>query len=271
MGFVEPVGEPDPRETRDPAPEAGPPAGSPRALAEALRRARVENAERAEALWQVRGAEAARLELLRDRLQPIFEEIPSDCDMFDFALSQGSRPRLFLDMIAFVEMGRDSKTYALLQDTRQGRVRLAESARIEEMARAVADYVARRLIEREKALAGDTFIPRTPQATQVSASPTPAAEAPPPAAPPPDPAAARLPRAETFTYAVVDARARDAEVAARAQRAGETAIRAPARGRPRWLRIAWRALRGLMETIGALTVLAALVLAAAWIARHYRL
>lgn len=268
MRFVEPIGEPDPRETGGPEPEAGPPAGSPRALAEALRRARVENAERAEALWQVRGAEAARLELLRDRLQPIFEEIPSDCDMFDFALSQGSRPRLFLDMIAFVEIGRDGKTYALLQDTRQGRVRLAESALIDEMARAVADYVARRLIERERALAGDTFIPRAPQAAQVAAPPDRASAAPSPATPQSEPA--RLPRAEAFTYAVVDSRTRDAEVAARARRAGETAVHVAA-SRPRRTRIAWRALRGLMETVGALTVLAALVLAAAWIVRHYRL
>jgi hypothetical protein len=64
----------------------------------------------------------------------------------------GPQPRLFIDMIAFVEMGHDRRLYRFVQDTRQGRVVLAESERLDVMSEAVTSYIARRLIEREKAL-----------------------------------------------------------------------------------------------------------------------
>ena len=52
-------------------------------------------------------------------------------------------------------MGRDPKLYRLLQDSRHGRVLMAESEDIETMVDAVTNYVARRLLERDKALAAD--------------------------------------------------------------------------------------------------------------------
>jgi hypothetical protein len=65
-------------------------------------------------------------------------------------------PRLWVDVIAHVEMGRDKRQYRFVQDTRYGRAVLAESYEIPEMARAVTQYAARRLVERERALADDT-------------------------------------------------------------------------------------------------------------------
>lgn len=121
-------------------------------LTSALRRARVENAERTDVLTDLRGAEIARLEILREHLQPVFDEIPADCDIFDPGIAPGERPRLFIDMVAFVEMGRDRRSYRFMQDTRAGRSVISESERIEATVRAITDYVARRLIEREKAL-----------------------------------------------------------------------------------------------------------------------
>ena len=58
-------------------------------------------------------------------------------------------------MIGFVEMARDARSYILQQDTRHGRIRVAESESLETMVDAVTDYVARRLLERDKALASD--------------------------------------------------------------------------------------------------------------------
>jgi hypothetical protein len=52
-------------------------------------------------------------------------------------------------------MARDKRTYRFLQDTRFGRKVLAESPEIAEIAEAVTRYVARRMIERERALADD--------------------------------------------------------------------------------------------------------------------
>lgn len=125
----------------------------PAGLKAAVRRARVENADRTDVVTDLRGAELTRLEILREHLQPVFDEVPADCDIFDPGIAPGDKPRLFIDMVAFVEMGRDRRLYRLLQDTRAGRVVLAESERIEAAVRAVTDYIARRLIEREKALA----------------------------------------------------------------------------------------------------------------------
>jgi len=59
-------------------------------------------------------------------------------------------------MIAHVAMGRDKRVYRFVQDTRYGRRVIAESADVEGMARAVTKYIARRLIERERVIAGDT-------------------------------------------------------------------------------------------------------------------
>jgi hypothetical protein len=124
-------------------------------LASAMRRARIESAEHATALADLRAAEIVRLEILGDALAPLLAQIPPDCDMFDVAVSPGERPRLFIDQIGFVEMDRDRRTYRFLQDTRHGRITLRESANIDEMVEAATDYVAHRLIEREKALAVD--------------------------------------------------------------------------------------------------------------------
>ena len=121
----------------------------------AMRRARSDDAERSGARAELRAARLGRLELLQDALQPLLAQVPADIDMFDIALVPSSDPRLFIDMIGFVEMGRDARNYVLQQDTRHGRIRIAESGSLEATVDAVTDYVARRLLERDKALASD--------------------------------------------------------------------------------------------------------------------
>jgi hypothetical protein len=132
-------------------------AGEPRAanLAAALRRARVESTEHSAAVADVRTAEIGRLEILADALAPVLLQVPTDCDIFDVAIAPGERPRLFIDQIGFVEIDRDRRTYRFLQDTRHGRIVLRESADVDDMVDAATDYIAHRLIEREKALAID--------------------------------------------------------------------------------------------------------------------
>jgi hypothetical protein len=140
-----------------PAEESPRTVAEPRAvsLAAALRRARVESAEHSAAVADVRAAEIGRLEILADALAPILLQTPEDCDIFDVAISPGERPRLFIDQIGFVEIDRDRRTYRFLQDTRHGRITLRESANVDDMVDAATDYIAHRLIEREKALAVD--------------------------------------------------------------------------------------------------------------------
>jgi hypothetical protein len=122
-------------------------------LKAAVRRARLEDAERSSVTAELRGAELARLEMLDEVLQPVFAQLPRDADLFDQGLVPGEKPRLFVDMIAFVEMARDRRTFRFLQDTRSGRVLLAESEKIDAVADAVTAYLGRRLVERDKAMA----------------------------------------------------------------------------------------------------------------------
>ena len=128
---------------------------APGALKEAVREARIEAAERSAVVVDLRDAELARLELLNEALDPLFREIPGTVDLFDRGISRGDVPRLWIDVVAHVEMGRDKRQYRFVQDTRYGRAVLAESYEVPEIVHAVTRYTARRLVERERALADD--------------------------------------------------------------------------------------------------------------------
>jgi len=133
-------------------------------LKEAMHQARVEAAERTSVVVDLRDAEVARLELLNEALDPLFAELAPEVELFDRGLSRGDTPRLWIDAVAHVVMGRDKRVYRFLLDTRIGRRVLAESHEIADIVKAVTDYVARRLIERERALDEDPgFIARVGQ------------------------------------------------------------------------------------------------------------
>lgn len=133
-------------------------------LREAMHQARLEAAERTGVVVDLRDAEWARLELLNEALDPLFADIPADVDLFDRGVTRGETPRLWLDAVAHVAMGRDKRVYRLLHDTRVGRRVLAESTEIDDLVRAVTTYVARRIVERQRALDEDPeFIQRVSQ------------------------------------------------------------------------------------------------------------
>ena len=131
------------------------PAEAERPLKDAVREARIEAAERSGVVVDLRDADVARLELLNEALDPLFKEIPDDVELFDRGVSKGDMPRLWIDVVAHVEMGRDKRQYRFVQDTRYGRAVLAESYEVPAMVQAVTRYVARRLVERERALSDD--------------------------------------------------------------------------------------------------------------------
>jgi hypothetical protein len=127
-------------------------------LREAVREARIEAAERTGVVVDLRDAELARLELLNDAIEPLFAEVPTEIELFDRAVSRGDTPRLWIDAIAHIHMGRDKRQYRFVQDTRYGRRVLAESYEIPEIVEAVTKYVARRVVERERALGDDATL-----------------------------------------------------------------------------------------------------------------
>jgi hypothetical protein len=137
------------------APVSGPSGADetrPVRLRDALRQARIEAADRTGVVVDLRDAEVARLEILNEALDSLFKEIPDHVDLFDRGISQGVTPRLWIDVIAHVVMGRDKRIYRFVQDTRYGRKVLAESHDVPVIVKAVTDYVARRMLEREQAL-----------------------------------------------------------------------------------------------------------------------
>ena len=199
-------------------------------LAAAVRRARAENAERAQAIAELREIEMGRLALLETELKPVVRQAPPGVDLFDLTLSPGERPRLFIDMVAFVEMGRDRRSYRFFQDTLHGRVLIAESQRIDRIAAAVTNYVARRLVERERALAAECI----EEAPQPKGWPTR------PAAPVADPAFRETNEAEAAAGAPVSV--------------------APAPPETSWGRRIGNAFAFLLMTLGAITLICLLLL-----------
>jgi hypothetical protein len=133
-------------------------------LRDALRKARIEAADRTGVVVDLRDAEVARLEILNEALDSLFSEIPSGVDLFDRGISQGDTPRLWIDAVAHIVMGRDKRIYRFVQDTRFGRIVLAESHDVPAIVDAVTDYIARRMIEREHAMVVTPMPAATPAA-----------------------------------------------------------------------------------------------------------
>lgn len=133
-------------------------------LTDAIREVKTAAADRDDVVVELREAQKTRLELLAAELAPIFAEVPAEAG-FDFAISSGVQPRLWIDAVSHVTMGRDRRTYRFLKDTRLGRVVLAESLDIKPVAEQVTRYVAERIVERERMLEGGVeAIPTRPQA-----------------------------------------------------------------------------------------------------------
>src|SRR6187401_653302 len=124
----------------------------PTRLRDALRKARIEAADRTGVVVELRDAEVARLEIMNEALDSLFAEVPEQIDLFDRGVSQGETPRLWIDVVAHVVMGRDKRIYRFVQDTRFGRIVIAESHDVPVIVDAVTGYVARRMIEREHAI-----------------------------------------------------------------------------------------------------------------------
>lgn len=139
--------------------------GNVRRLADVVREVKTAAADREDVVVEMREASRTRLELLAQELQPVFAEVPEDDPIFDFAVSSGQQPRLWIDAVAHVTLGHDRRTYRFLRDTRLGRVVLAESTEIKPIADQVTRYIAERLVERQRMVEGEVVaLPRGPKA-----------------------------------------------------------------------------------------------------------
>lgn len=126
-----------------------------RRLSDAIRDAKNIAADRDDVVVDMREASRIRLEILAAELEDVFAEVPAEDSMFDFAISSGLQPRLWIDAVAHVAMGRDKRSYRFVRDSRAGRVVLAETHDVNQAAEAVTRYIAERVVERERLLDGN--------------------------------------------------------------------------------------------------------------------
>ncbi|MEP1575976.1 hypothetical protein [Roseibium album] len=139
-----------------------------RSLRDAIRKVQLGEVERSDVVVELQDTERARLDMLADELKDVFKEIPEDDDQFSLQIISGSTPRLWIDATSHVAVGGDRKTYRFLKDTRLGRVVILETANIDDMADCLTEYIAERVIEREKALEGDWLNSRLKEVAQDS-------------------------------------------------------------------------------------------------------
>jgi hypothetical protein len=126
-----------------------------RSLRDAIRKVQLGEVERSDVVVELQDTERARLDMLADELKDVFKEIPEEDDQFSLQIISGSTPRLWIDATSHVAVGGDRRTYRFLKDTRLGRVVILETANIDDMADCLTEYIAERVLEREKALEGD--------------------------------------------------------------------------------------------------------------------
>ncbi|MDR0252904.1 MAG: hypothetical protein LBI75_06935 [Brucellaceae bacterium] len=124
-------------------------------LKAAMRQAKTAQADRLDSITDIKEADIARLELLLQDLQPVFDAVPAEDEQWDFYLNRGMQPRLWLDGSAFVMIARDRRNYRFVRDTRLGRIILAENKDIKTISDAVTRYIASRMLERERLMDDD--------------------------------------------------------------------------------------------------------------------
>lgn len=124
-------------------------------LGKAMRTIRSAQADRDDIIIDMIHAKVSRLQLLADDLMPVIDEIPQEAEQFEFAITNGETPRLWIDMTSFVRMGADGREYEFVKDTRVGRTILARSQDRDLVGERITAYVAERLLERERMIEGD--------------------------------------------------------------------------------------------------------------------
>lgn len=126
-----------------------------RSLQHAIDEVRTRKADIQDVVIDLKEAESARLELLASELKPVFDDIDDADERFDLAMTRGDKPRLWIDMTAFVAMGYDKRSYRFHKDTRMGRIVLAETDNMSRIADIVSHYVAEKVVERERMIEGE--------------------------------------------------------------------------------------------------------------------
>jgi hypothetical protein len=120
-----------------------------RSLREAIRKARLEEAERLHISADSRDGEIARLELLKAELEGVFAELPTNDDRFNLVLVPSRPARLWIDLFTYATVD-DSGAYLFVRNSESGRRTLYSSTSIPEIADRITRYMAHEIVHRER-------------------------------------------------------------------------------------------------------------------------
>ena len=127
----------------------GRPAAS-RSLREAIRKARLEEAERLDLAADHRDGEIARLELLKAELEAVFAELPNHDDRFNLVLVPSRPARLWIDLFTYAAIDDASGVYLFIRNSENGRRTLFSSSNVADVADRITRYMAHEIVHRER-------------------------------------------------------------------------------------------------------------------------
>ena len=121
-----------------------------RSLREAIRKARLEEAERLDVTADARDGEIARLELLKAELETVFADIPRQDDRFNLALVPSRPARLWIDLFTYAAIDDGSGAYLFIRNSENGRRTLFSATNVSDMADRITSYMAHEIVRRER-------------------------------------------------------------------------------------------------------------------------
>jgi hypothetical protein len=120
-----------------------------RSLREAIRKARVDEAERLHRSADRRDGEIARLELLKAELEAVFAELPHD-DRFNLVLVPSRPARLWIDLFTYAAVDDESGAYLFVRNSESGRRTLFSANNVADIADRITRYMAQEIVRRER-------------------------------------------------------------------------------------------------------------------------
>jgi hypothetical protein len=121
-----------------------------RSLREAIRKARVDEAERLEHSADRRDGEIARLELLKAELEAVFSEIPGHDDRFNLVLVPSRPARLWIDLFTYAAVDDLSGAYLFIRNSEIGRRTLFSATNVSDITDRITRYMAQEIVRRER-------------------------------------------------------------------------------------------------------------------------
>lgn len=121
-----------------------------RSLREAIRNARLEEAERLDRSADRRDGEIARLELLKAELETIFAELPDHDDRFNLVLVPSRPARLWIDLFTYAAIDDASGAYRFVRNSENGRRTLFSATNVADIADRITRYIAEEIVRRER-------------------------------------------------------------------------------------------------------------------------